>query len=132
MSKEIERLSEDVYEDMLMLVEPTEDSQFIDPITIIMIVGIIINIIRVIQECRKNKTKDYSFNEVSDYLSEDIKIQSVNSGFLTRWRIKRIIKKHLTPEQYSYYGTALLNSIIYNGQKIDSRVVKEALEIIDQ
>ena len=51
----IEELALKIYNDPLAKVKETE-RYGIDPFTIIMIIAILVNVIRVIQECNKGKT----------------------------------------------------------------------------
>lgn len=133
MSKSIEVFAEEVMEDMLSRVKSSKDNiEFIDPITILMIISITVGIIRAIQECRKNNLRNYSHNEVTDYLTTDIKFQSMNHGFITRWKLSRLIKKYLNKEQYSYYGDALMRSILECGRNINQDVIFDALKIIQE
>jgi hypothetical protein len=130
MSKPIELFAEEVKVDMLSRLEPSNEKfEFIDPITILMIISITVGIIRVIQECRKNNMRGYSSEESADYLTTEIKFRSLNHSFLTRWRIKKIIKKHLDSNQYSFYGNALMKSILECGQHISQDVVVDAMEM---
>jgi len=127
MSSALELLAEDVQRKTMEKMYSNK-FEFIDPITIIMIVGIIINVIKLIQECRANKLRGYSSMEASEYLATDVKFQAMNHGWLTRWRLKRVIKKNLSQENYQYYGDALLRSLLEVGPSIDREAVAEAME----
>jgi|DEB0MinimDraft_10_1074344.scaffolds.fasta_scaffold194939_1 hypothetical protein len=130
MAKAIEVFAEEVRDDMLSRVDTKDDKyEFIDPITILMIISITVGVIRAIQECRKNNLRGYSSNEAADYLTTDIKFRALNHGFLTRWKLKKAIKKHLSSDQYSYYGNALMRSILEKGGYIDQEVICDAMEM---
>jgi hypothetical protein len=127
--KELEKLAERINEKTNTLaIEKNRIQHGIDPITIIMIVGIIINVIKVIQECRKNNTKTFSSQETLDYITTDIKFRSLNHSWFTRWKLRKEIKKQLTKEQYDIYGKFLLKAILEEGSSINQKAVQEAIE----
>jgi|DEB0MinimDraft_10_1074344.scaffolds.fasta_scaffold320553_1 hypothetical protein len=127
--KELEKLAERINEKTNTLaIEKNRIQHGIDPITIIMIVGIIINVIKVIQECRKNNTKTFSSQETLDYITTDIKFRSLNHSWFTRWKLRKEIKKQLKKEQYDIYGKFLLKAILEEGSSINQKAVQEAIE----
>jgi len=60
----------------------------IDPLTIIIVIGVVVNIIRVIQECNKEKTSTLTSQDKAKLLSTDVRFRSLNHSFLTRWRVR--------------------------------------------
>jgi hypothetical protein len=127
--KELEKLAERINEKTNTLaIEKNRIQHGIDPITIIMIVGIIINVIKVIQECRKNNTRTFSSQETLDYITTDIKFRSLNHSWFTRWKLRKEIKKQLKKEQYDIYGKFLLKAILEEGSSINQKAVQEAIE----
>ena len=100
----------------------------IDPITIIMIVAILVNVIRVIQECRKEKVKSFgSSKEKNEYLTTEVRFLSFNHSWLTRRRIKNILKKNMTSEQFNKYGNALLKILLEEGKTISEEQIEALL-----
>ena len=123
----IEELAQKIYKDSLAKVKET-DRYGIEPFTIIMIIAILVNVIRVIQECNKDKTKTLAGSERSDMLSTDVKFRAFNNSFLTRMRLRKIIKNHITKEQNKVYGDALLKALLENGKTVREEQVSALLE----
>jgi hypothetical protein len=72
----------------------------VDPITIILVISVILTLIRVIQECRKNKVDK---KELTDIISKD--------NMWTRWRVQKVLRQHLSAAQYKEYGKVLKQSL---------------------
>ena len=101
---------------------------YIDPLTIILVISILLTLIRVIQECRKKRTKLFSSSEKYAYFHSEINSLCFNNTFFTRMRINSAIKEHLTKEQYQKYGKALLDAIIKVGCKMSQEQTTALLE----
>lgn len=87
-------------------------------ITILMIISIILTCIRIIQECNKNKTNNFSRGDlVSEYKRQIIDFSKAR-GWFTKMRIKKIIRREMTPEDYRSYANALLNAILDYGETL--------------
>lgn len=103
---------------------PAEET-FGSVIAILMVISIILTLIRILQECNKNKLSAES--QVSDKYSlygEEIRSFSMKRGVFTKLRIKRIIRKNMSKEQYSKYGLTLLNSLLDVGENLkDDEVI---------
>lgn len=103
---------------------PAEET-FGSVIAILMVISIILTLIRILQECNKNKLSAES--PVSDKYSlygEEIRSFSMKRGVFTKLRIKRIIRKNMSKEQYSKYGLTLLNSLLDVGENLkDDEVI---------
>jgi len=126
-SEILETLAQDILDKTLAKVKET-DRYSIDPLTIIILIGIAVNVIRVIQECNKNKTTKLKFGEKVDLLSTDIKFRSNNHSFFTRLKIRSIIKKHLNSSQYKVYKEPLLQTLLDIGKKVKEEQVTALLE----
>lgn len=100
---------------------------FIDPITIIICISIIVNVIRVIQECKK-KSQLMKMREKKEYLTAEIKSLSFNDTFFTRLKARKVIKQKLTKDQYKKYGESMLAAIIETGKYIKDDQVEALLE----
>lgn len=107
---------------------PISKYGFIDPITIIICISILVNVIRVIQECNKNKTSALSYGDSIQFLHEDIKFRAVNNNFFSRMKLKSIIKKQLNREQYKKYGDPLLKSLLAVGKDSTEEEVSSLVE----
>lgn len=106
-----------------------EDEKFGSVIAIIMIVGIIISLIRVIQECNKNKLpNNYSTEDKYNLYGAEIKNYSINRGWFTKLRIKKLLRNNMSKEQYSTYGMHLLNSILDNGENLNNEDIITLVE----
>lgn len=123
----IEQLAAQVAHKAAAKVKPT-DRYGIDPITIIICISIIVNIIRVIQECNKNKTAKMLSSEKTVFLTEELRLRSTNMSFLNKWRIKNILKRQLNKDQYRVYGDALYESLLESGTKVTEEQVSSLLE----
>ena len=104
-----------------------DDYGFIDPITIIICISIIVNVIRVIQECKK-KSQLMKMREKKEYLTAEIKSLSFNDTFFTRLKARKVIKQKLTKDQYKKYGESMLAAIIETGKYIKDDQVEALLE----
>jgi len=123
----IEELAKEIYDKTLSKVKE-KDRYGIDPITIIMIIAIMVNVIRVIQECNKNKTTKLSTGEKTEFFSTDVKFRSFNHSFLTRMRLRKILKNQLTKDQYKVYGDAMLQTLLEVGKTVKEEQVSALLE----
>ncbi len=111
--------------DILSNQELPED-KFGSVIMILMMVSIIITTMRVLQECNKNKKVD----KVLLYRQH---IQEVCShrGWFARMRLRKIMRRELTPEDYKQYASSLTQAIFEKGEHITEEEVKTLLEVID-
>jgi len=100
----------------------------IDPLTIIIIIGILVNVVRVIQECRKEDTSRLSLGDTAQLLTTDIRSKSNKLGFFQKRRLKNIIKQYLTQKEYNKYGDALFNALLVVGKKSKDEQVSALLE----
>lgn len=100
----------------------------IDPLTIILIISVTLTLIRVIQECRKNKSSLMSATERNNYLTSEVRALSFGGSFLTRRKIKKILKEKLTKDQYNKYGDALLKSLLNVGKTATDEQVSALVE----
>lgn len=123
----VELLAQEVYDKTMAQIDKSE-LYGIDPLTIIILIGIMVNVIRVIQECNKDKTSKLASGEKAVLLSTDIKFRAFQHGWFTRLRLKRIIKKHLTKDQNNKYGEAILKSLLDVGKTVKEEQVSALLE----
>lgn len=130
MSKVVEDLAREILNETEenLIETKTHDMYGIDPITIIICISIIVNIIRVIQECKKNKSVDMTQTEKTNLLTTEIKFQSMNNGWFTRRKVRNIIRKHITKEQDKKYGEAMLKALFAVGKKTTDEQVCSLLE----
>lgn len=101
------------------------EERFGSVIAILMMISIILTVIRVLQECNKNKVSQLSnANDRFAIYGENIKTFSKNRGWFTKMRIKKIIRRELNPDDYAKYSTQLVNSLLNIGESLkDDEVV---------
>lgn len=131
MSKEIvENMAQKVLEETLN--EVKETSRYgIDPLTIIIVIGIIVNIIRVIQECNKKNTVSFSKGEKANFLTTEIRRQSFLRGsrnFLNKLRMQNIVKNHLNKSQCKVYMNPLIKVMTELGKTVTDEQTSALLE----
>jgi|688.fasta_scaffold465994_1 hypothetical protein len=107
----------------------TNDKDYgIDPITIIIVIGVILSLIRVIQECRANRKLVKNKQEIASMMKKEIQEVILKNTWLNRLRLQRIIKKNITKDQYKIYGKALQNSIMETGINLTDDEVYTLME----
>jgi hypothetical protein len=90
----------------------------IDPITIIIIIGVILSLIRIIQECRK-KRKSLTRKDDALGLRHTIVNLSIKNNWLNNYRLNKILKQHLSKKQYIQYGETLRRAIMEVGKDLN-------------
>lgn len=86
-------------------------------IVVIMIIGIILTLVRIIQEC-DSKFSIFDKNQQAKYMREQIKSICISKNFINSWRLRRIIKEKLSAEDYRQYGDKLKAAILDTGADI--------------
>jgi len=112
-----------------MKVEENPNYGFIDPITIILIISVILTLIRVIQECKKNRRMMRDKTAQANLLQKDIQDLVLKDTWLNRLRLQRIIKQNISKEQYKAYGKDFQISLMEVGINLteeESRTLLEA------
>lgn len=100
----------------------------IDPLTIILVISVILTLIRVIQECKKNRKLLKDKNESALLMKKDIQEVVLKDSWLNRIRLQRILKQNLTKDQYKAYGKSLQNSIMETGINLTEDEVYTLME----
>lgn len=98
---------------------------------IIMITGIILSLIRVIQECNAKKILRMDKRNRNKFLTEEIRTLSLKRAWINQMRLKRIIKQKLSPEDYHTYGDSLKQAIMDVGIDFTEEESQTLLEAID-
>jgi len=99
------------------------EDKFGSVIMIIMMVAILVNVIRVIQECNKNKTK-----KSVDFYKTTIRNLCERRGWFTKMKLRKLIRTELKPDDYKEYGWHLVNAILNKGENITDEEVLTLLE----
>ena len=100
------------------------DEKFGSVIAILMMISIILTVIRVLQECNKNKTKNMTTENKYAIYGANIREFSKKRGWFTRLRIKRILKRELSKDEYNTYSIKLTEALLDIGENLkDDEVV---------
>jgi len=105
-----------------------DDQKFGSVIAILMMISIVLTVIRVLQECNKNKTQNMTCKDKSSVYGEAIRTYSKKRGWFTRLRIKRILKKQLSSEDYNKYGIKITESLMDVGENLTDEEVYSLVE----
>lgn len=97
-------------------------------ITVLMVISIILTLVRIIQECDKKKTKDFTQTEKYNFFGEQAKSLSIKRSWFTKMTIKKIIRKSMSREDYKAYGYDLMNSILDTGETLTEDEIKTLVE----
>jgi hypothetical protein len=95
------------------------NQKFGSVIAILMMISIILTLVRVLQECNKNKlSNECTAQDKYSLYGSEIKEYSLRRGWFTKMRIKKLLRQQLTKEDYNQYSFQLLNAILDNGSNI--------------
>lgn len=109
----------------------SSSDRFGNPIAILMVVSIILTCIRILQECNKQSLALCSSTESSILIyKEQIRSYSRIRGWFTKMRIKKILRKEMTKEDYEKYGLKLIEGILTIGESITDDEVQVLVEKI--
>lgn len=121
----VEKIAKKVLNNMQL---PKDENHGIDPLTIILVISVILTLIRVIQECRKNRQLVKDKNEYASIMKRDIQDVILKDSWLNRLRLQRIVKQNLTKDQYRAYGKDLQHSIMGTGINLTEDEVYTLME----
>ena len=107
-----------IAEKILQKANINDDQKFGSVIAILMVISIILTVVRILQECNKNKTQDMTSQDKSIVYGENIRSYSKKRGWFTRMRIKKIVRRELTPEEFNQYGIKLVESMLDIGENL--------------
>lgn len=106
-----------------------KNSYSFDPLTILMVISVILTLVRIIQECNKNKLKyGCSSGEKLSLYGEQIKTFSLKRTWFTKMRIKKVLKKYMTKDDYNKYSLAIMNSILDQGETLTDDELQTLVE----
>jgi hypothetical protein len=114
MKPELENISKKV----LKQANIPDNQQFGSVIAILMMISIILTVIRVLQECNKNKTHNMTSQDKSLVYAENIRSYSKKRGWFTRLRIKKIVRQQLSSEDYHKYGIKITEALLDTGENL--------------
>lgn len=106
-----------------------KDAKFGSVIAILMVISIILTLVRVLQECNKNKlSSDSSINDKYSLYGSEIKEYCNRRGWFTKMRIKKAIRRELSKEDYQKYSFELLNAILECGENLKENEIITLVE----
>jgi hypothetical protein len=106
-----------------------ENEMFGSVIAILMIISIILTLVRVLQECNKNKLSgNYTEEDKRNLYASEIKEYSIRRGWFTKMRIKKLLRRELNKEQYEKHSIPLMVAILDTGEKLHNEEVSCLLE----
>lgn len=95
-----------------------DPEKFGSVIAILMIISIILTVIRVLQECNKNKMTSFSGQEKNTFFANEIKQTILRRNWFTKMTIKKVIRRELGIAAYKEYGNILMNAILDTGETL--------------
>lgn len=104
------------------------DAKFGSVLVIIMLIGIFINVIRVIQEC--NKSELFSDNKTkSEFYANEMRSLSSRRSWYTKMRLKKILRQHMPMLEYKKYKNVLCENILNAAESVTQEQVNSLLEV---
>lgn len=101
--------------DKMDLSKSAKNDRYGNIIVIIMIIGVILTLVRIIQECNNKKLFRFNRDQKAQFLHKEFKSMCISRNLLNKWRLKKIIKDKLSPEDYKLYADELRNAILDTG-----------------
>jgi hypothetical protein len=95
-----------------------DPEKFGSVIAILMIISIMLTVIRVLQECNKNKMSTFSTKEKTQFFAGEIKKTIIRRTWFTKMTIKKAIRRELGMVAYKEHGNALMNAILDIGEEL--------------
>lgn len=96
---------------------PKDDNYGFAIVTILMIISIVLTCIRILQECNKNKLSTASTSQEKYSLyGEQIKFFSDRKGWFTKMRIKKVLRREMSREDYEKYSLSILSALLDTGE----------------
>lgn len=117
-----------IAEKVLKQANVPNDEKFGSIIAILMVISIILTVVRILQECNKNKTKDMTTQDKYATYAENLKSFSKQRGWFTRMRIKKVIRRELNHEDYNKYGIKLTEALLDIGENLKDDEVTTLME----
>lgn len=108
---------------------PKEDNYSFGIITVLMIISVILTCVRILQECNKNKMNHISTTQEKNVLyGEQIKEYSSRRGWFTKMRIKKILRREMTREDYEKYSMSILGALLDTGEVLTEDEISTLVE----
>lgn len=109
--------------------QKTDNYEF-DPITILMMISVILTLIRILQECNKNKIHS-GCSDKDKYLlyGQQIKEFSLARGWFTKMRMKKILRREMKQEDYEKYSLSIINALLDKGETLTDDEIQTLVEV---
>jgi hypothetical protein len=115
MNEKLKNIAEKVRE----LARIPKEENFGSVIAILMIISITLTLIRILQECNKNKlSTESTAQDKYNLYGTEIKNYSMRRGWFTKMRIKKILRQKMSREQYNKYSLSLLDALLITGENL--------------
>lgn len=88
-------------------------------IVILALTGIVLSLIRIIQECNSSKLSQMTEEDQAQFLQDRIKSLCSKNTWISRWRLNRIVKQHLSTKDYKMIGKLAMDAIMEAGKSIE-------------
>jgi hypothetical protein len=97
-------------------------------ILIVMVISVVLSLIRVIQECNSKKLVLLNRPQQFQLMGESMKTIAMKRTLINQWRLKRILKNKLSPQDYRLYGQSLQRAIMDTGAHLTDDEISTLLE----
>lgn len=96
---------------------PRDNNYGFAVVTILMTISIVLTCIRILQECNKSQLSASSTAEDKYNLyGEQLKSFSQKRGWFTKMRIKKILRREMSREDYEKYSFSILSALLDTGE----------------
>lgn len=96
-----------------------EDQKFGSVMALLMIISIMLTLVRILQECNKNKlSQNCSAQDKYSLYGTEMKEYSSSQGWFTKMRIKKVLRRELSKDDYAQYSFKLLSAILECGSSV--------------
>lgn len=97
-------------------------------ILVIMVVSVVLSLIRVIQECNSKNLALLNRSQQRQLMVESMKSIVIKRTLINQWRLKRMLKHKLSPQDYRLYGQSLQQAIMDTGAHLTDDEILTLLE----
>lgn len=94
------------------------DNTYGSVILVLMVISIILSVIRVIQECNKKKLFILDRQQKSNIMKQEINTLCIKKTWLNQIRLSRIIRQHMSRDDYKIVGEDLKRAIMDVGSNL--------------
>jgi hypothetical protein len=105
-----------------------KSSNYGNPLMIIMMIGIILNLIRVIQECNSKELSKMTQDKKEEFMQSRIKELCTKRTWFNKLRMRRIIKNHMSIKEYKQNQEEIVNGVLNKGLTITKQQVSKMME----